>query len=812
MSERFDKIPIWDGKPETFDEHFVEVDLYCRQFPTWKEGIAIAKILGQLQGQSRLLMQSLSEAERSKVTTKLAYRTFLRGHLLETGIPELGRSFRSWLKLRRQPKEGMRLFLARHRQLLAKMESTLNEGHTQKTIAAKLKKLIDEQKLELLMQEKKETIRDQINKNKWERSKDTIHGKCATRTIKKFVREDGNWVKKDVEVPIEDDDWEQISQKSHRSEAKSSKSWEWSSSHDGWSQWQGWKEEEEEPVTIKDRMTELATKLAELEVACPDQSAKIAQLTECISHRWRETILPDSLLGYHVLSGSGLSATERATVLTVTATYSQHDLTTPLQEGSTGLSLNTVEKALLSTWQDREIIERDSVSHKPQGRKRNGKAYAMEGESDFSDSEASNGEANVVEDSEASEQEDALLLDNLEGDEQQAFAVHLTRKYTNKDRFKKAKLSFKESKTFVRNLKKARLPRYNNQAGKVNEINFAKIKSGKVPFKTSFGKGQASKDRTCFKCGSSEHLIKQCTAMLEDVDMIDDIICVVSEFAASSKARNTVGPAFPPSQASMAEEEEDEEYSSAEESEEESENDRSAPPQVKKAPVVSPASQVPAKTETGQKVAKQSPKPVPKESHRSVPASSSKDTEKKDHRSSDKGRTRQSDRDRDRGRDRDRDRERERESRDRRSDRDRDRSRRERSRSHAKGRSKDSIKATEEDDTKVIDSSEDLEKILEEVRRENREKEKKIKALEELRIEQRRNEELRKKEQLLKQLEKERSRSLKLDEDLSQALFDYNAELPAAKKPKVAETEVTDQAATGSQDVPPWTFFQERYN
>ena len=81
------RIPAWDNKPETFDEHFIEVDTFVRQFPKWKEGIAIAKILGALQGQSKQLLQALSEVERDKISTKVAYRSFLRATCLKSGYP-----------------------------------------------------------------------------------------------------------------------------------------------------------------------------------------------------------------------------------------------------------------------------------------------------------------------------------------------------------------------------------------------------------------------------------------------------------------------------------------------------------------------------------------------------------------------------------------------------------------------------------------------------------------------------------------------------------------------------------------------------
>ena len=198
----------------------------------------------------------------------------------------------------------------------------------------------------------------------------------------------------------------------------------------------------------------MASILAKLEAECPDKTELLADLATCISKGWRDAILPDALLGYHILSSSGLTATERATVLTATTTF--HNQTIE-PEGETpqnnGLSLAVVEKALLSTWQDRELIERDSgLASQPKGFKRKnfkGRINAVNDDSSgISDSEA---EANEIDNvnTDDSEKEDGDILDALEDPlEQEAFAVALTRKYNFKDKFKKARISYKESRKF----------------------------------------------------------------------------------------------------------------------------------------------------------------------------------------------------------------------------------------------------------------------------------------------------------------------------------------------------------------------------
>ena len=98
-SEKRDKhIPSWDGSPETWEEFEVEVDLFCRRKPDWQEAQQIAQLLGALKGTPKSLHLALSEKERAKITTKEIFKKYLKGNLLETSVPELGRNLRAWQK------------------------------------------------------------------------------------------------------------------------------------------------------------------------------------------------------------------------------------------------------------------------------------------------------------------------------------------------------------------------------------------------------------------------------------------------------------------------------------------------------------------------------------------------------------------------------------------------------------------------------------------------------------------------------------------------------------------------------------------
>jgi hypothetical protein len=65
-------------------------------------------------------------------------------------VPELGKNFRAWVKLKRNPREGMRLFVLRHRQVLNKVESSLNETESGDSLSKKLRDMIDKNKLTII--------------------------------------------------------------------------------------------------------------------------------------------------------------------------------------------------------------------------------------------------------------------------------------------------------------------------------------------------------------------------------------------------------------------------------------------------------------------------------------------------------------------------------------------------------------------------------------------------------------------------------------------------------------------------------------
>ena len=98
----------------------------------------------------------------------------------------------------------MRLYLQRHKQLLTRMQTTLNESNTQNQLKLKLMSVIKGQKLEILMEEKKYATayhRERPPKPTPTRS---------SRMIKKEINGRNVWVREEYDVPeeeYEDEEW-----------------------------------------------------------------------------------------------------------------------------------------------------------------------------------------------------------------------------------------------------------------------------------------------------------------------------------------------------------------------------------------------------------------------------------------------------------------------------------------------------------------------------------------------------------------------------------------------------------------------------
>jgi hypothetical protein len=295
----------------------------------------------------------------------------------------------------------------------------------------------------------------------------------------------------DYETKWSEDEW-------LPSEHGSQKDWDWKDKNRWWkAEWD--ESKPDETATVKDRLTELGSVLAEISLEIPDKPKLFDRLVDAITVKWRETMLPDNLLGYHVLSGANLSATERSTILTATASlHNPPTLSTSIHlQAPPQLALGAIERALLASWQDRELLERDdresrksSSGHKPGFRGRNNKAFALgnEGDEEMDEMSESDDEANLAEGD--SEQEDVQVLEGLtDPGEQEYFALALERKYVAKEAYSKSKRTFRQAKDFVRKIKTSRNPTHAKAYAFAQKFKTRSTFTNNVPLKD---KGQAS--------------------------------------------------------------------------------------------------------------------------------------------------------------------------------------------------------------------------------------------------------------------------------------------------------------------------------
>ena len=350
-------VPTWNGEPDHWEDFVISLETFVKQREVWKEGQQIARIINRFdkKGKPWKLLVSLSEQERAKLTTKDALISYLKGNLLESAIPELGRHFRNWIKFRRDNGESMRVFILRHRKTLNKMESTLNLAQASAELKMKLRGQIDKIKLKILSEEHAARIRPKVPR----KSKTWVNPK-APKSSEDTGAGVGDW-----ESEEEEEDWREGYDDPGNPWQEDDK---WSEG--GWSSGSGWwknswwkdnskRDESTQPEPVKDKTEELSTALTEVEMALEavGKPKVMEKLLDLLSERWRERTIPDQLLGYHLLHASQLTATERSTILSTSQVQNRDATGTTTLKGN--LNLDNIETALLTAWQDKELVERD---------------------------------------------------------------------------------------------------------------------------------------------------------------------------------------------------------------------------------------------------------------------------------------------------------------------------------------------------------------------------------------------------------------------------------------------------------------------
>ena len=524
---KHDYVPTWDGDPGKWEEFVITTETFLKQVEPWKESQQIARIINHFdkRGKPWRLLISLSESERAKLTTKANLFAYLKGNLLESAIPELGRHFRAWIKFKRDSGESMRVFILRHRQTLAKMEASLNQAQASADLKAKLRGFIDKAKLKLLSAEYAEKVAEK-SKSRPEPKVKVWKSRAGPSNRRNASQVDEDPYSQEEEE--DDGQWSagQWSAGKWSSESKSvwwkGKWWE-----NGWGSDKGY---EAEP--IKDKTEELSETLAQVELALEVRGKPevMTKLVDLLGERWRETTIPDQLMGYHLLHASQLTATERSTILSTSQVQSRDSTGLTTLKGN--LNLANIESALLTAWQDKELAERDQREQRKISKKgRNGKSYEVEGYD--SDEGSEEQEINAVAktgngDSDTSSDEginDVQLLEGLSDPEDaECFATALQVKFDAKQKYKTSKRTYQSARLHVRNIRKARRGRTFAVSSKDKDKNKARTwtkKSDKKDIAHLISQalhairekfpGTAGTD-LCFKCGKKGHFARQCQA------------------------------------------------------------------------------------------------------------------------------------------------------------------------------------------------------------------------------------------------------------------------------------------------------------
>ena len=528
-------IPDWDGRPETWEDFRIRTTAYVRQADPWKEGQQISKIISKMGANPNSkpwkLIQALSDEERDKLISKSAFLEFLRLHLLESAIPELGRAFRNWIKIRRENKESMRLYTMRHRQVLSRMEKALNESKTSTEVESKLTLEVDKERLNILTRERnsmrtpqrspapsytgespQRSRRQPSGPNTPEPPRPRVWGRAKGES-----RQSNDWNQEEEEdEDVEGTPWAEINPGSPTSPQREKESGTWWQGK-WWAGWESWTESQVKHVP-KERLGELAETIAKIATNLDvDQQHLISTLINQVAARWRDSIIPDTLLGYHLLISSQLSPSERSTIISTTQMAAGPAMV-PGTTVASGISLSRVENALLQSWQDKELMERDDREARKASKRgttgsRRDRAFAADDISDNSeDSDKDPAETNTLKGEEGSESNmsdaDANALEDLSDPEvAEEWAMALQTRHDSKRHLRTAKRTYAQAKDHVRTLRKKRWGKVNSVLGKKVKRTDFRRSSSHPPNPSS---SSSAETRLCFKCGKKGHIAADC--------------------------------------------------------------------------------------------------------------------------------------------------------------------------------------------------------------------------------------------------------------------------------------------------------------
>ena len=379
--------PTWDGTSENFERYELKLHYFIRQQPSWKESQQLARAIRSLKSKAWDLVERLSEKGREQLEkSEKVYIAFLRKHLLDGEVPELGRQFRLYLGLHRLRKESMLLYVLRHRELLHKLGKNIQsvEGKQLKLFLTNGVKTIEHEPSE--SEEESEPADDgadwpkdpwktpNMARRVWGRPK--VPGPTETGSQHSKAGSQKSLSKKSATGSAKS---EKSSANSAKSKSGSQKEW----TDEDWRQWNAgtWKSKDDEtfeedlPKLAREELLEAFQKLAK-KLPTGGQDPDLLNLIEKVAPSWREEAVPSLLSGWHLLQKSGLNPAEQSTILAASSMSAQQDKVPDSgnarenenQTRMLALRLDRIENAFRTQWQDEDLVARDEK----QERKGNG--------------------------------------------------------------------------------------------------------------------------------------------------------------------------------------------------------------------------------------------------------------------------------------------------------------------------------------------------------------------------------------------------------------------------------------------------------
>jgi hypothetical protein len=131
MREDRDPVPTWDGSPDSWEKYQLQVEYFFKTKPHWEKPYLLAKLIKALTGKCWTLIEKLPQTSRLQLEkSPEIFLSFLKKHLLEGVLPELGRVFRNYLPIRRNRSESKMLYCLRHREALSKLRKAMSSIET----------------------------------------------------------------------------------------------------------------------------------------------------------------------------------------------------------------------------------------------------------------------------------------------------------------------------------------------------------------------------------------------------------------------------------------------------------------------------------------------------------------------------------------------------------------------------------------------------------------------------------------------------------------------------------------------------------